>query len=133
MSRFETAGLDPVFWLHHANIDRLWEVWLRQGGGRTNPTDASWLGVKFKIGSGHSVLILTPREVLDTTLPPLTYQYSPAPVPAPAPAAVLAARAGIGAEEEIPVPQGRFPEMVCPSESRVALTSQPTEVEVAID
>ncbi|MGH3934262.1 MAG: tyrosinase family protein, partial [Pseudonocardiaceae bacterium] len=22
------AALDPIFWLHHANIDRLWSVWL---------------------------------------------------------------------------------------------------------
>ncbi|GAA1949724.1 tyrosinase family protein [Agromyces allii] len=27
-----TAGRDPVFWLHHANIDRLWEVWLSLEG-----------------------------------------------------------------------------------------------------
>ena len=39
MSRFETAGLDPIFWLHHGNIDRLWNVWLNQGGGRVNPSD----------------------------------------------------------------------------------------------
>ena len=26
MAMFETAGLDPIFWLHHSNIDRLWEV-----------------------------------------------------------------------------------------------------------
>src|SRR5262249_6267730 len=23
----DTAALDPIFWLHHANIDRLWTVW----------------------------------------------------------------------------------------------------------
>ena len=22
-----TAGRDPIFWLHHANIDRIWEMW----------------------------------------------------------------------------------------------------------
>jgi hypothetical protein len=26
------AALDPIFWLHHANIDRLWEVWLQRAG-----------------------------------------------------------------------------------------------------
>jgi tyrosinase len=31
MAGFDTAGLDPVFWMHHANIDRLWTVWLGQG------------------------------------------------------------------------------------------------------
>src|SRR5215470_6262983 len=22
------AGLDPIFWLHHANVDRLWQAWM---------------------------------------------------------------------------------------------------------
>jgi len=43
MARFATAGLDPVFWMHHANIDRLWEVWLSQDG-RTNPDPTSSWG-----------------------------------------------------------------------------------------
>ncbi|WP_196490002.1 tyrosinase family protein, partial [Erythrobacter donghaensis] len=25
----DTAALDPIFWLHHCNIDRLWEAWSR--------------------------------------------------------------------------------------------------------
>ena len=33
------AALDPIFWLHHANIDRLWNVWLASGGvASTRPT-----------------------------------------------------------------------------------------------
>jgi tyrosinase len=40
------AAYDPVFWLHHCNIDRLWESWNRAGG--RNPTsDAGWMGTKF--------------------------------------------------------------------------------------
>ena len=35
-----TAGLDPIFWLHHANVDRLWDVWL--SSGRVNPADPNW-------------------------------------------------------------------------------------------
>ena len=33
MSMPITAALDPIFWLHHANIDRLWSVWLRDSAG----------------------------------------------------------------------------------------------------
>lgn len=47
MSGFNTAGLDPVFWLHHCNVDRLWEVWLAQGGGRANPATAAWRDRQF--------------------------------------------------------------------------------------
>jgi tyrosinase len=43
-----TAGLDPIFWLHHANIDRLWQVWLNMGN-RTNPAQSSWLNFKFSL------------------------------------------------------------------------------------
>ena len=27
MRKIPSAGFDPIFWLHHANIDRLWEQW----------------------------------------------------------------------------------------------------------
>ena len=32
-----TAAQHPIFWLHHANIDRLWEHWLDRGDDRANP------------------------------------------------------------------------------------------------
>jgi tyrosinase len=38
MGSFFTAGLDPIFWLHHCNIDRLWEVWLRLDPSHANPS-----------------------------------------------------------------------------------------------
>jgi tyrosinase len=48
MGDFATAGLDPVFWLHHSNIDRLWQVWLEADAGDTNPTgDRAWMRTKF--------------------------------------------------------------------------------------
>jgi tyrosinase len=43
MSDPDTAGLDPIFYLHHANIDRLWEVWRRNSTTHTDPGgDTSW-------------------------------------------------------------------------------------------
>jgi tyrosinase len=35
------AALDPIFYLHHANIDRIWAVW--NIGGNSNPSDPKWL------------------------------------------------------------------------------------------
>jgi tyrosinase len=37
---------DPIFWVHHGNIDRLWCAWISAGGGRTMPAtnDAYWNG-----------------------------------------------------------------------------------------
>jgi hypothetical protein len=43
MGDFATAGLDPIFWAHHCNVDRVWWLWLNQGGGRSNPVDPAWL------------------------------------------------------------------------------------------
>jgi tyrosinase len=146
MSAFATAARDPIFWLHHANIDRLWEVWLALG----DPDDPSnrdfrnprgrraarWLNMWFKVGGGASAVTLRVREVLDTRQPPLNYFYSNISVPAPAPAAVLAASPATDsgfAEEEESVPQDISPEMVGASETRVPLAAEPTEVEVAIE
>lgn len=37
---------DPIFWLHHANVDRLWSAWQQGGSGRTTPplTNSYWNG-----------------------------------------------------------------------------------------
>jgi hypothetical protein len=43
MGSVPTAAQDPVFYTHHSNIDRLWNLWLAQGGGRHDPlTDTPW-------------------------------------------------------------------------------------------
>jgi tyrosinase len=42
-----TAALDPIFWLHHANIDRLWQVWLDLDPAHRNPADKAWLDTEF--------------------------------------------------------------------------------------
>lgn len=36
-----TAALDPIFYLHHCNIDRMWAVW--NASGNANPGDSDWL------------------------------------------------------------------------------------------
>jgi hypothetical protein len=42
------AGNDPLFWLHHANIDRLWQCWTKFHGETSNPiSDESWMKAQF--------------------------------------------------------------------------------------
>lgn len=48
MSGFATAGLDPIFWLHHASIDRLWDVWIRQWGADAMRVADVWLDTGFE-------------------------------------------------------------------------------------
>lgn len=39
----DTAANDPIFWLHHGNIDRLWNRWLSLGQMRHDPDeDSTW-------------------------------------------------------------------------------------------
>jgi tyrosinase len=133
MSDPTTAARDPIFWLHHANIDRLWEAWVALGDPDDpdnrdfrNPSATRWRNMWFKVGGGASAVTLSVREVLDTTRPPLNYRYSNISVPsvpAPAPAAVLAAN---------PDTEESIPEMVGASESRTPLADTATEVEVAV-
>lgn len=77
----DTAAQDPIFWLHHANIDRLWNQWIEQGGGRADPTDAAWLNTTFTFydEAGHAVY-LTGAEIVDS-VSQLNYRYDDDPPP----------------------------------------------------
>ena len=49
-----TAAQDPIFYLHHSNVDRLWDLWLAQGGGRSDPvTDPTWTGKTYTFFNEH--------------------------------------------------------------------------------
>jgi tyrosinase len=76
MGGFNTAGQDPIFWLHHCNIDRLWEKWLSQGGGRVNPTgDATWMNTNFTfVDENRNFVQMSGDDVL-YTVNQLNYQY----------------------------------------------------------
>jgi Common central domain of tyrosinase/Polyphenol oxidase middle domain len=80
----DTAGEDPIFWLHHANIDRLWKRWLAQGG-RQDATDAAWLNTKFTFWdeSGNAIQ-MSGQQIVDT-LTQLHYVYDDDPPPPPLP------------------------------------------------
>jgi hypothetical protein len=67
MSDVRCAANDPVFFLHHANIDRMWEIWLARGGGRANPTESAWRDHTFTMYDENAQLVtLRPLDVLDT-------------------------------------------------------------------
>lgn len=76
MGTFEEAGQDPIFWLHHANIDRLWSVWIGSGGGRANPADAAWLNHSWNFYDETGAQVsMTGAQVLDTATQ-LGYSYA---------------------------------------------------------
>ncbi|HEY5857000.1 MAG TPA: tyrosinase family protein, partial [Aldersonia sp.] len=76
------AALDPIFWLHHANIDRLWNTWLALGGGRANPTQSTWLNTSFSFRDENGAAVtMTGADVVDTAAQ-LGYIYDDALVAA---------------------------------------------------
>nr|XP_043622467.1 polyphenol oxidase I, chloroplastic-like [Erigeron canadensis] len=48
MGNFYSAGYDPLFYVHHANVDRMWKLWkdLRPGEN-VEPTDNDWLNASY--------------------------------------------------------------------------------------
>jgi tyrosinase len=92
------AALDPIFYLHHANIDRMWAVW-NESPANTNPTLPNWLNGPAALGGREFVMpmpdgtswVYTPQQM--SNLSQLNYTYDSLPQPAAVPAsAVLAQR-----------------------------------------
>lgn len=73
------AALDPIFYLHHSNIDRMWAAW--NANGNSNPTDPNWLNGPAAVGErpfampfpGGVSWVYTPAMV--TSLSELDYTY----------------------------------------------------------
>ena len=86
MSYPESAALDPIFWLHHCNIDRLWEVWRQRDAGNVDPTEAAWLNgpadrVFAIFGADGNPIACNPGDM--ASLPALGYDYDDVSDPLP--------------------------------------------------
>jgi len=78
---------DPLFWVHHANIDRMWESWNRLG--HENPTDPKWLDRKFTFADRKGQRVDVAVSAVNR-LAQLGYEYdnyAQAPKPGSAPVA----------------------------------------------
>lgn len=66
------AANDPVFWLHHCNIDRMWASW--NNWGRSNPSASSWLDKEFVFADENCNRVVA--KVSDfAAIAPLGYAY----------------------------------------------------------
>jgi peroxiredoxin len=72
MADFSTVGGDPIFYLHHCNLDRIWESWNRLGN--SNPTDSKYLNRKFTFADRYRQRIDMPVSAGDRTAQ-LGYEY----------------------------------------------------------
>ena len=82
MSDPNTAAADPIFWLHHCNIDRLWSRWLASGGGRVNPVgNPAWMTTKFNFFNENGVKVQMSGAQVVNTVTQLRYRYDDVPPP----------------------------------------------------
>jgi tyrosinase len=122
-----TAALDPIFWLHHCNIDRLWEVWRNQGQAFKNPATADWLTeVQFNMHGGDGApFTYVSAGMLDTTKVLHGYQYDSVPPPA----VDFAVTVEVAMADE---PKRGQPELAGASKGSVSLKGDVTHVEVPL-
>jgi tyrosinase len=132
----DQAAQDPIFWVHHANIDRIWALW--NAAGHENPTDPRFLNQTFSFfdADGQPVS-MSASQVLDT-LTGLGYTYdqppaAPAAAPAPGEAPLTAAVRRPIVEGAVDPPTPPNAEMVGASEAPLQLTGATAETTVTID
>lgn len=100
------SARDPVFWMHHANIDRLWNRWLEPAVGGSNPpaTETEWMDQEFTFyRPDRSPVTMKVRDVLSVYCLGYRYDDDPETEPAPveAPAIVSRATPTAGAEPRV--------------------------------
>ena len=85
MGRVADAGNDPLFWCHHANVDRIWALWNEMGN--VNSDDTDWLNHMFNDhffdGSGSSIDVSVSDMVSTYNLGNLSYRYDDQSATAP--------------------------------------------------
>lgn len=74
MGVLETAARDPLFWAHHANIDRLWDVWIGMYG--TPAYDPTFLAQKWTFWNENQKLITMTGSDAANRTSRLRYAYA---------------------------------------------------------
>lgn len=149
MGNPDTAAQDPIFWLHHANIDRIWAEWSVQG---EDPTDGAWRDQRFEFFDADGQKVSKSCGEAVDTVQDLGYTYDVIPgippeppaepeppvepePPTEPPAEEAEPTTPPPAEEKEPVPSGSeysSGKVVGASEEAVTLTGGAEAVPVAI-
>ncbi|KAK4364836.1 hypothetical protein RND71_016194 [Anisodus tanguticus] len=80
MGNFYSVGLDPVFYCHHINVDRMWNEWKATGGKRRDLADKDWLNSEFFFYDENcDPWRVKVRDCLDHKK--MGYDYAPMPTP----------------------------------------------------
>ncbi|CAH1444630.1 unnamed protein product [Lactuca virosa] len=81
MGNFYSAGYDPLFYGHHANVDRMWKIW-KGMNKRTHldPTSADWLNASYVFYDENRELVrVYNRDCVDTRK--MGYDYVRSDIP----------------------------------------------------
>ncbi len=128
MLRPETAAQDPIFWLHHANIDRLWNEWLATPGAHhENPHDKAWRDFSFSFFDEHGHEVPLRCAQVQKTAAQLGYAYDTEPAPPQPPA-----KPTPQTPRDISAMRPPSREMIGATPDGVTLTGQQTTVPVPI-
>jgi len=131
MGNVRMAARDPIFWLHHANIDRLWKRWLDRGNNNPGhePAEEVWWTHEFTFfDEGGNQVTMTGRAIIDT-VEQLGYRYEDDPPPLPA---IRLARE-IGALRAAEAAQPQPPAVVVGTSTQpVVLGAEPVTVSVPL-
>jgi hypothetical protein len=120
MSDPNCAASDPIFYLHHSNIDRLWVKWLAQGGGRANPTHSDWTGQEFACFTAEGqeqskscgeVAEIANMDYVYDDMEGAPAEEAPRAAAPPADAVPAGGGGGAGGDEELPQRPGNGPEI----------------------
>ena len=80
MGNFYSAARDPIFYAHHANVDRMWSIWKTLGGRRQDFTDRDWLDAAFLFYDENAQLVrVKVRDCVDSRK--LGYDYQNVDIP----------------------------------------------------
>ncbi|KAI3959765.1 hypothetical protein MKW92_002611 [Papaver armeniacum] len=76
MGNFATAGKDPVFYGHHGNVDRMWDIYSKLRGQKVEFRDPDWLESAFIFYDENRQVVKV--KVKDCLTPEsLRYSYAP--------------------------------------------------------
>jgi tyrosinase len=140
------AGLDPIFYLHHGNVDRLWAIW-NVTLNNANPQNTNWLfgpttngQPDFQMPLNGSWWRFTPNDVADIGKLSYTYANMNAPANMVTAANALSARVGILRAAPVPAPAGvttvqpgNNVELLGATHASVALTGSGARARVQLD
>jgi polyphenol oxidase len=136
MGMLASAAFDPVFFAHHANIDRLWDKWVHMNG-HADPASDRWLNQQpfYFYDQAETWVGIVISQVLDSQTS-LSYRYQPPNWP-PGTSVTAAAAASPSAPGNAPrtaqvAPLSAPLATLSTGAAATALPGQPTTLEIPL-